>query len=168
MEQDALIQQLILCLEKQVTDHQTLVDLLQTEKDVLIGASTEELNQLNRLKEELIQKIRMNERQRVEATDRLSRYYIGLKKPVSISDLVKVLPPIYATELKQIQLSLKITLERIQEKNRQNEVLVNSSLRHVRGAIHSMKEHLQINPTYKKEGGVQTGVSAGQLVRREA
>jgi hypothetical protein len=63
---------------------------------------------------------------------------------------------------------MELLLKRVQEHNRQNEVLVQSALNNITGAMNAIKGTLQEKTTYKKKGEVEGHTSAGQLVSREA
>ena len=64
---------------------------------------------------------------------------------------------------------LELLLKRVKEHNSQNEVLVNSALDSISGAMGSIRDVLKDKPTYKKSGGMASRpAESGQLVSKEA
>jgi flagellar biosynthesis/type III secretory pathway chaperone len=159
---------LIDVLENEIKVYRHLLDVVRKEKDILISANLDELNENNRTKEAMLLKIRALEAQRLKVS--VEAYQeLGLNgEHPRLLEMAKHVDDDCAEKLRNIHSVLDLLLRRIQEFNRQNEELVQSALTNVTGAMNAIKGTLQEKPTYQKKGEIEGHASAGQLVSREA
>jgi flagellar biosynthesis/type III secretory pathway chaperone len=159
---------LIDVLENEIKVYRHLLDVVRKEKDILISANLDELNENNRTKEAMLLKIRALEAQRLKVS--VEAYQeLGLNgEHPRLLEMAKHVDDETAEKLRNIHSVLDLLLRRIQEFNRQNEELVQSALTNVTGAMNAIKGTLQEKPTYQKKGEIEGHASAGQLVSREA
>lgn len=163
-----LVTGLISTLEDQVKVYRTLLDVVRKEKEILISANLDELNENNRAKESMLIKIRALEAQRLKAAaDVYLSIGISGDQP-RLLEIARFVTDAQGEKLRSIHSVLELLLKRVQEYNRQNESLVQSALTHITGAMNSIKSSLQDKPVYQKQGEVQGQAPAGQLVSREA
>ena len=160
---------LVTLLEEQITLYRHLLEVVRKEKDILISANLDDLNETNRTKEAMLLKIRAIEAQRVKAASDVAQD-LGLSpENPRLLEMAIYLPDEAGDRLRSIHSVLELLLKRVQELNGQNEVLVQSALVNVTGAMNSIRGTLQDKPKYQRHGDVDPGVTpSGQLVRREA
>lgn len=160
--------QLVTVLEEQIKVYRTLLDVVRKEKEILVSANLDELNENNRSKEAMLLKIRSLETQRMKfATDLSQALNLAAESP-RLLDIAKYLSDETGDKLRNLHSVLELLLRRVQEYNRQNETLVQNALSNITGAMNSIKGTLQEKPTYQKRGEVEGHASSGQLVSREA
>lgn len=168
MQTQDVYKKLVDLLNDQVNVHSHLLQLIENEKSILISASLDSLNENNRAKEAMISRIRDLERDRIVLTKDLGlRLGISKGNP-TISELVARALPETAQDLRAVQQSLLLLIERVQDANRNNEYLVESALQNISGAMGSVRDQVKENPTYKRQGHINKGAtSSGRLVSKE-
>ena len=163
------IQQLIQVLEEQVKVYRHLLEVVRKEKQILISANLDELNENNRTKEAMLIKIRALEAERIRIAAAVCQA-IGLNHDEPrLLEIARVVGGEASDRLQSIHSVLELLLRRVQEYNQQNETLVQSALANVTGAMNAIKGTLQEKSTYQRKGEVAAQApAAGQLVSREA
>lgn len=160
--------ELISVLEEQIKVYRSLLDVVRKEKDILVSAHLDDLNENNRTKEALLIKIRALETERLKLASDCCQH-LGIKgEQPRLTEIARYVAPEVAERLHSIHSVLELLLRRVQEFNRQNEVLVQSALTNITGAMNAIKGTLAEKPTYQKKGEVEGHASSGQLVSREA
>ncbi|MGE4133411.1 MAG: flagellar protein FlgN [Bdellovibrionales bacterium] len=163
-----LVQALLNALEEQVKLYRHLLEVVRKEKEILISANLDDLNENNRAKEAMLIKIRALEAQRLKCTAEVYQS-LGLSgETPRLFEIARHVPDDMAERLRSIHSVLELLLKRVQDYNRQNETLVQSALNNITGAMSAIKNTLQEKPTYKNKGAVEGHSSSGQLVSREA
>jgi flagellar biosynthesis/type III secretory pathway chaperone len=166
-QMQAKLGELVSVLEEQIKVYRGLLEVVRKEKEILVAANLDELNENNRSKEAMLIKIRGLETQRVAlATDCYQT--LGLEGDARLLEIARHVGGEQADKLRNIHSVLDLLLRRVQEYNRQNETLVNSALRNITGAMKELKGTLEDKPTYQKKGEVEGHTSSGKLVSREA
>jgi len=166
--QRELVGALVSILEEQIRVYRHLLEVVRKEKEILVSANLDDLNENNRAKEAMLIKVRELEAQRLEAAGRL---YDGLNlqgENPRLLEMARHLEADSADKLRNIHSVLELLLKRVQEYNRQNEALVQSALKNITGAMNAIKGTLSEKATYQKKGEVEGVTHAGQLVSREA
>ncbi len=163
-----LVISLVSVLEEQIKVYRHLLEVVRKEKDILISAHLDDLNENNKAKEAMLLKIRALESQRVTAAVQLGAALDLKAEQPRLLEIAKYLPDGPADKLRNIHSVLELLLRRVQEYNRGNEILVQSALTNITGAMNAIKGTLDEKPTYKKKGEVEGHTASGQLVSREA
>ena len=159
---------LITTLEEQIRVYRHLLDCVRKEKEILVAANLDELNENNRTKEALLIRVRALEAQRLELAAKVSQELgINSEEP-RLLEIARHLGSDHADKLRNIHSVLELLLKRVQEFNKQNESLVQAALSNITGAMNAIKGTLADKATYQKKGEVEGVTSAGQLVSREA
>lgn len=166
--QQELVNVLVGVLEEQIRVYRHLLDVVRKEKDILVAANLDDLNENNRTKEAMLIKIRTLEAQRLEAAGQLYQSLNLQGEHPRLLEMARHLDNASADKLRNIHSVLELLLKRVQEYNRQNEALVQSALNNITGAMNEIKGTLSDKPTYQKKGEVEGVTQAGQLVSREA
>lgn len=159
--------ELVSVLEEQIKVYRGLLDVVRKEKEILVAANLDDLNENNRTKEAMLIKIRGLETQRIALANDCYQT-LGLTGEARLLEIARLVGGDQADKLRSIHSVLDLLLRRVQEYNRQNETLVNSALQNITGAMNAIKGTLEEKPTYKKKGEVEGHTSSGQLVSREA
>lgn len=162
------LQNLVSVLEEQITLYRHLLDVVRKEKEILISANLDDLNETNRTKEAMLLKVRGLESQRIKAAAELCQVLNLNPENPRLMEIAKHLADEDADRLRNIHSVLELLLRRVQDLNGQNEVLVQSALANVTGAMNAIRGTLQDKATYQRKGDVGTPAPAGQLVSREA
>ena len=163
-----LVVQLVAVLEEQIKVYRHLLDVVRKEKEILIAANLDDLNENNRTKEAMLIKVRALEAQRLSCTVSVCKSLGIASEQPRLLEIARYLDDSWAEKLRSVHSVLELLLKRVQEYNRQNETLVQSALTTITGAMNSIKDTLQEKATYQRKGEVEGHTSAGQLVSREA
>ena len=160
---------LIQNLEEQVKVYRHLLEVVRKEKEILISANLDDLNENNRTKEAMLLKIRALELERIKlATGVCASIGLTQEEP-RLLEIARVVGGEAADRLRSIHSVLELLLKRVQEYNQQNETLVQSALANITGAMNAIRGTLQEKPTYQRKGEVAAQPNmAGQLVSKEA
>lgn len=165
---NGFVEGLIAVLDEQIKLYRHLLEVVRKEKDILISANLDDLNENNRVKEAMLIKIRALEADRIaRATEVCAGLGIAAESP-RLLEIARYAAEPVAGKLRNMHSVLELLLRRVQEYNRQNEALVASALNNITGAMNAIKGTLQEKPTYQKKGEVAGAASAGQIVSREA
>jgi flagellar biosynthesis/type III secretory pathway chaperone len=159
---------LIAVLEEQIRVYRHLLEIVRKEKDILVAANLDDLNENNRAKEAMLIKIRALESDRLAKAHEL---FLDLKlegEHPRLLEMARHLDVETADKLRNIHSVMELLLRRVQEYNKQNEALVQSALTNITGTMRDIKGTLADKPTYQKKGEVEGHTSSGQLVSREA
>ncbi|MCB0407072.1 MAG: flagellar protein FlgN [Bdellovibrionales bacterium] len=161
--------ELVQVLDNEIKIYRSLLDVVRKEKDILVSAHLDDLSENNKAKEALLIKVRSLETQRIRlATEVCSKLNLDIENP-RLLDIAVALDNIEGEHLRTLHSVLDLLLKRIHEFNKQNESLVKSALHNITGALKAIKNSLDENPVYKKQGKkVEGKTSSGQLVSREA
>lgn len=162
------VDRLIAILEEQIKVYRHLLEVVRKEKEILVSANLDELNDNNRAKEAMLIKIRALEAERLT---KALEIHAALGLPGDqprLLELARHMPEAINEKMHSVHNVLELLLKRVQEYNRQNETLVQSALSNITGAMNAIKGTLAEKPTYQKKGEVEGHTAAGQLVSREA
>ncbi len=156
-------------LEDQVKIYRHLLEVVRKEKEILISANLDELNENNKSKEAMLLKLRAHEVHRVRLAAELSTS-LGLSAEAPrLLEMANYLPGEAGERLRNLHSVLNLLIKRVQEYNKQNENLVNSALENITGAMKAIRDTLKDKPTYEKKGKKETkDAPVGRLVSREA
>ncbi|MCB0410990.1 MAG: flagellar protein FlgN [Bdellovibrionales bacterium] len=156
-------------LEDQIKIYRHLLEIVRKEKDILVAAELDELNENNRAKEAMLLKLRGLETQRMRlTTDLSSSLNLSVEAP-RLLEIANHLNEAQGDRLRNLHSVLTLLLKRVQEYNKQNETLVNSALQNITGAMNALRDSLKEKPTYERKGDKKPTTSrSGQLVSREA
>jgi flagellar biosynthesis/type III secretory pathway chaperone len=155
-------------LDDQIRVYRHLLDVVRKEKDILISANLDDLNENNKTKEAMLLKIKTLEATRIKVASDFS-VMLGLSpdQPRLLDMAAQIADP-HSEKLRTLHAVLDLLLKRIQEFNRQNETLVQSALNNITGAMKAIRDTLQEKPTYQRKGEIAGATTSGQLVSKEA
>jgi flagellar biosynthesis/type III secretory pathway chaperone len=160
----------ILCetLDEQIRVYRHLLEVVRKEKEILISANLDDLNENNKSKEAMLLRIKTLETTRIQvASDFAVMLGLPAEQPRLLEMAARMADP-HGEQLRTLHAVLDLLLKRIQEYNRQNETLVQSALNNITGAMKAIRDTLQEKPTYQRKGEIAGATSSGQLVSKEA
>lgn len=165
-----LHQNLIESLDQLVKVYRNLLDLIRKEKSILISADMDELNENNKAKEAMLNKIKLLETTRSKIARDLSKEIDANVDTPRLLDIASHFDGEAGDRLRNLHSVLELLLKRVSDINKENEILVANALQNVSGAMNAIKDTLQEKPTYQKKGALAAtpASSSGQLVSREA
>ncbi|MCB0391434.1 MAG: flagellar protein FlgN [Bdellovibrionales bacterium] len=170
MESSLSFEQLVENLEKVIKIHRSLLNVVRKEKEILISANLDELNENNKIKEEVLIQARQLEKERIKIIDSLlTEEDIKMENP-SLLELANYFQGIKGEKLRNLHAVLDLLIKRVKDINNQNEVLIKSALKNITGAMKSIKDMLDDNKTYKKQGTLgetHDHQSSGRLVSKQ-
>jgi flagellar biosynthesis/type III secretory pathway chaperone len=159
---------LVQVLDEEITIYRHFLDLVRHEHDILVESKLEALVENNKAKEAMITKLKSLERIREKRARELAAALNMKTEPILLLELASKLDLPQGDKLRSIHSTLDLLIKRVKENNQKNEVLVNSALTNITGALENLKSSLQTKTTYKNEGQVQqTAVPTGRFVSKE-
>ncbi len=162
--------ELVKSLDQLVTVYRHLLDIVRKENEVLVAAEMKRIPDINDAKEKLVHKVRELDSKWQESAAELAQKLNIEKSQPTLLELSIYFSGDEKTKMEQLHSVLNMLVQRIVELNKKNEILVRAALSHVSGAMESITNTLNENPTYKKSGGMeeQNKDAQGRLVSREA
>ena len=155
-------------LDALVTVYRHLLELVRKENDVLICADLNEIPGINKSKEKMVLKINELEEQRIAASQSLAQD-LKMDGEPRLLKLAGKLDSSRGEKLKQTHSVLSMLVQRISEINKKNATLANSALSHINGAMKSITDTLNENPTYRNSGSMkeENEGASGRLIQKE-
>jgi flagellar biosynthesis/type III secretory pathway chaperone len=154
-------------LDDLVKIYRHLLGVVRKEREILIAADLNDLNENNKSKEAMLVKARRIEEERMNTARELALAE-GLSESSKLVDFARHVGGELGERMRNLQSVLELLLKRVKEHNSHNQVLVNSALESVTGAMGSICTTIKDKPTYKKSGGITNRpADSGQLVSKE-
>ena len=162
--------ELVQSLDHLVKVYRHLLDIVRKENDVLTAADMKEIPVINEAKEKLVYKVKELESQWQGAANTLAHQLRIKSEQPTLLELSRNLTGDEKVKLEQVRSVLTMLVGRIDELNKKNELLVQAAISHISGAMDSITNTLNENPTYKKSGGMkeENKDAQGRLVYKEA
>ena len=158
-------------LQKLLGLHRQLLDLIRAERMALEQANIKEIQDITYSKEVVIHAVREAELERIREMSSLAARW---KLPLVDMSLRKFIELIQgrdlpsAEKLRNVQNALKVLLDRIQEQNHQNGLLVQKSLEHVSVMKRNvLGEARGKNDTYTQRGRKSDFSAGARLLSKE-
>ncbi len=174
MAQEGTFDRIYLKLEANLEEitklYRQMVDLLRKEKEILIKAEIDKVEESNKQKEMILARLKSLDALRVKYASDLSMHLALDHTQPRLLEIARELGGARADKLRSIHAALEILMKKIPELNKENEQYVRTALTHVKGAIDNVKGVL-VGPstTYRREGSKERGSEvAGSLISREA
>lgn len=157
-------------LEELTKIYRALLDVVRKEKEILIRADREALDESNKIKEELLFKLRAQDSLRSRyAMDLATLVGADIENPRLLELAQKLAGTPAADRLRTQHAALDMLIKRITELNKENEEYTKSALTTLNGALDDIKETLSGKKTYGGKGQYKTGHQvAGNFVSKEA
>jgi hypothetical protein len=167
---EAAYHKLVSNLEDLTKIYRTLLDLLRKEKELLVQADIEKLNESNQTKEACLYKLRAMD----AARERYGRELAGLVgADVQAPRLLEIAQRIAGAggdRLRTMHSTLELLVRRVHEINRENEQYAKTALNTLNGALGELKETLAPKKTYGRNAKMAQSSpdTAGNFASKEA
>jgi flagellar biosynthesis/type III secretory pathway chaperone len=156
------------CLDNLVKVYRALLDVVRREKEILVSAKLEDLNENNKSKDAMLVRIRSLENHRMKcARDLAQAVGADIENP-RLLDIATHASSAWQDRLRNMHSVLELLVRRVSEVNKQNEELVQAALSNINGAMDSIRETLKPKPVYGSKGQMADQKSDPRLVSREA
>lgn len=157
-------------LEELTKTYRALLDVVRKEKENLLKADRLALEEGNKLKEDLLFKLRAQDALRSRyAMDLATMIGADVENPRLLELAQKLAGTSAADRLRTQHSALDLLIKRITDINKENEEYASSALGSLNGALNEVKETLQGKKTYGGKGQYKTGPQvAGNFVSKEA
>ncbi len=156
-------------LEDLTKSYRTLLDLLRKEKEHLLAANREALEESNQIKEAILFKIRAHDSLRSRYATELTQHLHGDVEQPRLLQIAQLMGGPQGDKLRTVHSALDILIKRISELNKENEEYTKSALRNLGGALGEIKDTLSGGKkTYERGGQYKLGPDkSGHFVKRE-
>lgn len=162
-------ERLITNLEDLTKHYRQLLDLVRKEKQLLIDANTDLLNESNLQKEILLSKIADLDALRLTYATEVAEKLNIAPTEARLLNIAIHLGGAHGDKLRSQHAALEMILKRLAELNKENAVYADTALLTVGQALESIKETLMGQKTYQNKGKYQQGADkSGHLVSKEA
>jgi flagellar biosynthesis/type III secretory pathway chaperone len=171
--QEGSLDRIYLKLENNLEDmtkfYRQMLDLLRKEKEYLIGAEIEKIEETNKQKDFILNRLKSLDALRAKyASDLAEQLGLDPAQP-RLLEIARKIGGTRADKLRSMHATLEILIKKIPELNRENEQYAQSALSHLKGAMDNVRETLAGPGTYKREGYKDKGTEqSGNLISREA
>ncbi len=167
---DRAFQKLEANLEELTKIYRALLDLVRKEKDYLLKADRDALEESNKIKEDMLFKLRAHDALRSRyAMDLASLVGADADNPRLLELAQKLAGTPAADRLRTQHAALDMLIKRITDLNKENEEFAASALGTLNGALNDIKDTLSGKKTYSGKGQYKTGPQvAGNFVSKEA
>jgi FlgN protein len=164
-----VVEKLISNLEDLTKNYRLLLECVRKEKELLIAAQLDPLNENTALKEQLIYKIKSIDGLRINYATELA-ISLGMEtQQVRLLEIAQRMNGDHANRLRSLHSVLELLVKRLSEINQENAMYAQSALNNVNNAMESFKENLMGQKTYQNKGKYQKGPeTSGHLVSKEA
>lgn len=167
--QASIIQKLMQSLDELTKLYRQLLEVVRKERDLLIAANLEELDQNNLTKDSLIMKVRLADVLRVKRAEEAAQMVGADAQNPRLLEIARKIQGPEADRLRNLHASLETLLNRISEINKGNEEYATYALRTLNGAMNDIKDTLTGKKTYERKGTYKAGPEAtGNFVSKEA
>lgn len=156
-------------LEELTKLYRQMLDLVRKEKDLLIAADLEKLEQSNQSKEDLLYKVKTCDSFREKYAKELAYAINADTAQPRLLELAQVVGGAAGDRLRAIHATLQLLVGRVQAINKENEEYASSALGNLNGALNDIKGTLSGKKTYGQKGQMSHGPDrAGNFVSKEA
>ncbi|MFN3454907.1 MAG: flagellar protein FlgN [Pseudobdellovibrio sp.] len=156
-------------LDEMLKHYRQLLDLVRKEKDILIAANMNDLEDNNTHKEQLISKIKYLDSLRMNYASELAHLIGADYEQPRLLEISQKMGGVEGEKLRTMHSALELVINRLSAINKENEIYANSALQSVNSALNNFKDHLSGQKTYQNKGKYKQGPdTSGHLVKREA
>ena len=154
-------------LEQETELYQALLAAIDTEKQAVIAADLEKLNETTKAKENLLLKLRILDEQRSHVLRKLAVLLGQPEDALSLKHLSQMVAPAHASRLKRCRTKLLSLIAKIQAANSQNRALFSHSLELVKGSMNLLNNLMISSPVYFRTGDIQQRHQTGKILHGE-
>lgn len=165
---DRLYERLAGNLEDITKLYRQLLEVVRREKEILLAADREKLDENNQQKEQLLHKLRLTETLRAKHAVELAHLLGADEENPRLLELASKFDLQRGDKLRGFHSALDMLIKRISELNKENAEYAESALKTLHGALENVKDTLGGKKTYEKKGQYKAGPQqAGNFVSKE-
>ena len=164
---DSLYQLLSDNLDQLVKVYRSLLDVVRREKEILVAAQIDELNENNKTKDAILVRLRSLENTRMKCARDLAQQVGADYEAPRLLEIATRMTSEKGDHLRTMHSTLELIIKRVTEINKGNEQLAQTALNSMSGAIGSIRETLQTKPTYARKGALVPGKGGGSIVSKD-
>jgi len=170
MNTERIYQKLEANLDDLTKSYRSLLEIVRKEKEILVQADRDALEENNRIKEDLLFKLRSHDSLRARyATELATLVGADHENPRLLEIAQKMGPGVPSDRLRIQHATLDLLIRRITEINKDNEEFAQSALKNLGGALNEIKDTLSGKKTYGGKGQYKAGPEkSGHFVSKEA
>lgn len=159
---DAGLEALTAILEELIEEHQQLLPVLQDEKRLMVEGEVDDVLPCLQAKERLLHRVRETELRRREAVDSLAASAGHPSEGWTLSRIIGLAAPAYATRLRSCQARLESLTASMIELNQLNGLVAERILTRVNGLIGLLRHLSSAAATYQPSGALHEAPSSGR------
>ena len=154
-------------LEQETLCHQSLLTVINDEKNALIDANLMKLDQAAKVKGDLLSKLQILNDQRIQRLGQLADHLAHPPQSLTLRILSQLIAEPYVTRLKDCRSRLLTLVKNIQKANEHNRALLNGALELISVSVNLINNLLIPGPVYFRTGNLQNRNQSGKLLRGE-
>lgn len=156
-------------LEDLVKLYRSLLELVRNEKEILISADREKLEESTQAKEQILMKLKIVDTLRAKHASEMALMIGANAEAPRLLEIAQKVGGNYGDKLRGLHAALEVLVKRITGINKENESYAQSALQTLNGAMNNIKDTLSGKKTYEKKGQLKQGPhQAGNFVSKEA
>ena len=159
-----LLNKLIGLLAHATEIYQALLQVVQNEKDAVVGLNLKQLNEACKTKDNLLLKLRILEEQRQQVMDRVADELGCSSLGLTITQLSQQVDESYARRLLDRCTDLLSLIQTLQDVTQQNKSLMSHSMQLIQGSCNLLNNLMAANPVYYRSGNVDSGDQTGRIL----
>ncbi len=159
-----ILNNLLSLLEEEMGLYQSLLLVLQIEKDVFVKAELQALEKVTKNKENLLRELGKLETQRMRVMAKLAASLACPLQEFTLKKLVRLIHDPYASRLKNCASNLTAVLRRVQQTNENNKTLFKHSIDLVKSSLVLLQNLSTGHYVYHPSGELQNGTLNGRII----
>ncbi len=167
MQMNGLLTELSGLLEQETELYQALLSAIEKEKQAVIAANLEKLNETTKAKENLLLKLRILDERRSHLLRKLADVLGQPENTLSLKNLSQMVAAPHASRLKRSRTKMLSLIGKIQAANNQNRALFSHSLELVKGSMSLLNNLMTSSPVYFRTGDLQQHDQTGKILHGE-
>ncbi|UCG07305.1 MAG: flagellar protein FlgN [Desulfobacterales bacterium] len=154
-------------LEQQTELFQVLLTVIDDERNAVIAANLEKLNEAGKIKENLLLKLRILEEQRKHLLAKLADHLHQPVEALTLAKLSQLVAEPYAHRLAGCRSMLAELIRKIRKANEDNRDLFAHSLNLVKSSINLINNLMSSSPVYFRTGNIHRRDHTGKILYSE-
>ncbi len=159
-----LLSKLIGLLTHATEIYQSLLQVVQNEKDAVVGLNLKQLNEACKTKDNLLLKLRILEEQRQQVMDRVADELGCSSRGLTLTQLAQQVDESWARRLLDRCTDLIALIQTLQDVTQQNRTLMSHSMQLIQGSCNLLNNLMAANPVYYRSGNVDSGDQTGRIL----
>ena len=144
--------------------YQSLLRVVEIEKDAVVGLNLKQLNEVCKAKDNLLLKLRILEEQRQQVMHRVAAELGCSPQGLTLTELSQQVDESYARRLLDCSTDLLALVQTLQDVTQQNKSLMSHSMQLIQGSYNLLNNLMVENPVYYRSGTVDGGDETGRLL----